>query len=77
MSKAKRLSRFECGFIAAIASLVHGHGAGTEALELYSEIGSPTPAQVKRAGLGEYEIEAITTLQAINNEIYDQKSGAT
>lgn len=53
------LSEFECGYIAALATLYHSEGTSTAAMELFSEIGKPTADMARAAGLSEFEADAL------------------
>jgi hypothetical protein len=57
----KKLSEFEIGYICCLSNLIHGHGTGTETGELWRDIGFPTPAQLKKSGGSEFDMEALET----------------
>lgn len=58
------LSEFECGYIAALATLYHSEGTTTAVMEMFDEIGRPTLDHVAAAGLSEFEADAIAACRA-------------
>ena len=73
--KQKKLTKFELGFICCLSNTVHGHGINTAEQENYRHIGSPTPEQCRKSGLGEYDIDAIQRLYDLENAEWPPKQG--
>jgi hypothetical protein len=67
MKKAKRgkLNRFSQGFIVAMNNVASGHGIGTEVLELYRDIGEPTPEEVRKAGMGDHDVQIVERIRKV------------
>jgi hypothetical protein len=55
----RSLSDFACGYIAALATLVHSEGTSTSALEMFEDIGRPTPEDAEASGLSQFECDAL------------------
>jgi len=55
----KKLSKFACGYIVALSTIVHDDGIQPICIQMYEDIGSPTIKQLEQADLTEYDIEAI------------------
>jgi len=59
---AKKLTKFEQGWIACLATTVNGHGINTGEIEAWRIIGEPTGKQCLASGMGDYDAQAMDKL---------------
>lgn len=57
-----RLADWECGYLAAVANMLHMHDNPTIAKDVAQEVGLLW-SQVERAGLSEYDMDALLKIK--------------
>lgn len=63
----KKLTQFEMGYVCALANLIAGHGANTEAVDVWKCMSDLSSARLRASGCGDFDIEQIEKV-----ERYDQ-----
>lgn len=60
--------QFVMGYCCAVATIVRGHGAGTETEEALSYIGVKTVKDLRSKGVDEFDIEALKPVLKTNRD---------
>lgn len=70
---ARKLKKFEQGYICAVSNLIAGHGCNTEAWDTFSSLGIPLKDVLAMSDISDFDKENLSHLISFDRSYTDEE----